>query len=268
MPDEALHACAYHVLRYTANLVRDEWVNIGALIYDPSGRRAKARVMMEPSELARVRRVHPNADLDLLSALSVDFERQFEEHREDPFSFIAQLDQTLSNVLQLSPQKGVLTPDLDAELDRLYRDLVEPPRYRRVVVEALESRNRIRTRINGVFVNLRILEKMDKGVPVEEFTYPGDPLKLDYAYRRNGARGFIHALLLREAAQAKALAYTAKAIRAKLAAAEFAAVTETAPRSEERTHQFVSRLLEEQRIELVPAEKLEDFANRIKPTIH
>ena len=28
-------ACTYHVLRYTPNLVRDEWVNIGILLLIP-----------------------------------------------------------------------------------------------------------------------------------------------------------------------------------------------------------------------------------------
>jgi hypothetical protein len=27
-------ACTYHVLRYTPNLVRDEWVNIGILLFN------------------------------------------------------------------------------------------------------------------------------------------------------------------------------------------------------------------------------------------
>ena len=32
-PDEM--SCAYRVLRYSPNLVRDEWVNIGVLLFDP-----------------------------------------------------------------------------------------------------------------------------------------------------------------------------------------------------------------------------------------
>jgi len=39
-PAGAERACAYRVLRYTPNLVRDEWVNIGVLVFDPqSGER-------------------------------------------------------------------------------------------------------------------------------------------------------------------------------------------------------------------------------------
>ncbi len=88
-----------------------------------------------------------------------------------------------------------------------------------------------------------------RAVRVDEYTYPGDPLRLDYSYRRNGTRGFIQALALsRDPSQAKVLAYTADAIRAKLAATEFIAVTEVEPRPQENErHRFVAGLLEENR---------------------
>jgi hypothetical protein len=39
-----------------------------------------------------------------------------------------QWDAALSNVIQLAPQKGVYSPDFEAELDRLYDEYVAPPR--------------------------------------------------------------------------------------------------------------------------------------------
>jgi len=269
MPDEALHTCAYQVLRYTPNLVRDEWVNIGVLIHDPATKRAKVRLIEELAEFARVRRLHPNADERVLRALRDDFEQQFAEHGDDLRGFFERLDHTLSNVLQLSPRKGVLTADLDAELDRLYHDHVEPPRYRILPAEQVNTRNAIRRRITQVFRSAGIYAPMEKGFRVEEFTYLGDPLKLDFAYRRNGTRGFVHALALsRDPGQAKVLAFTAESIRAKLLPTEFAAVAETAPQVGNSTHQFVARLLEAQGIELVPVSELSGFASRLKPTIH
>ena len=269
MTDESLYPCAYRVLRYAPNLVRDEWVNIGVLIHDPVANRAGVRMVEEETEFARIRRLHPHADQAVLRALKDDFAKQFEEHAADPRGYLSQLDETLSNILQLSPQKGVLTADLDAELDRLYRDHVEPPRYRRAPAEVLATRGDIRARMSLVFRGAGIYTAMEKGVRVGEFTYPGDPLRLDYAYRRNGTRGFVHALTLsRDPAQAKVLAFTADSIRAKLADAEFAAVTETAPQRDNELHQFVARLLEAERIELVPVAALDRFASRLKPTIH
>src|ERR1700739_4412381 len=50
---------AYRVLRYTPNLVRDEWVNIGVLVFDPESGERRMRLIEEPEEYARVRRVSP-----------------------------------------------------------------------------------------------------------------------------------------------------------------------------------------------------------------
>src|SRR5713101_7878333 len=230
MPDQALHACAYRVVRYTPNLVRDEWVNIGVLIHDPTAKRTQVRLIEELGEFARIRRLHPNADERFLRALQAD---------------------------------------LEAELDRIYHERVAPQRYRGVAAEAANTRAGIRAQASQTFRRAGILPRMERGVRVAEFTYPGDPLRLDYSYRRNGTRGFVHALALsRDPAQAKVLAFTAESIRAKLTHAEFAAVTETAPQPGNTIHEFVARLLEGQGIELVPQTGLEGFANRLRPTIH
>jgi len=48
MPEDALQPCAYHVVRYQPNLIRDEWVNIGVLLLDPSSGRVRQRWLEEP----------------------------------------------------------------------------------------------------------------------------------------------------------------------------------------------------------------------------
>ena len=111
------------------------------------------------------------------------------------------------------PQKGLLAEDMDAELDRLYRDHVEPPRYTRTF-EDLATRNAIRTRANQTFRTAGIWPRLGRHLRVEEFTYPGDPLRIDYSYRRNGTRGFVQALPLgRDPGQAKVcLLYTSRCV--------------------------------------------------------
>ena len=87
----------YRVLRYTPNLVRDEWVNIGVLLEEVEGYRHEARLITEPGELARVRRLHPSADEDLLRALSVEFDERFRESSGEVRSYVEKLEVTLSN---------------------------------------------------------------------------------------------------------------------------------------------------------------------------
>ncbi len=268
MAEQALHACGYRVVRYTPNLVRDEWVNIGVLIHDPSAKRAQVRLIDELSEFARIRRLHPNADEGFLRALQADLEAQLAAREQDWDAWMTELDRSLSNLVQLSPQTGVLTDDMDAELDRIYHERVAVPRYRAAAAGAVNTRAGIRARASQAFHRAGILPRMERGIRVEEFTFPGDPLRLDYSYRRNGTRGFVHALALsRDPAQAKVLAFTAESIRAKLSNTEFAAVTESAPQSGNSRHEFVARLLAGQGIDLVPVSEISGFAGRLKPTI-
>ncbi len=263
-----LRACAYHVVRYTPNLVRDEWVNIGILLFDPAGGRLLQRIVEEPAEFARVRRLHPSADEDLLRRLSDDFATQSAAAGGNAQNYILRLEQTLSTTVQLSPQKGLLAEDLEAELDRLYRDHVEAPRHGRLT-EEITSRNGIRARANQVFRGTGIWPRLERRLRVDEFTYTGDPLRLDYGYRRNGTRGFVQALSLsRDPGQAKVLAFTADAIRQKVPHTEFVAITEVEPRPQENPrHRFVLGLLETREISLVPLSRLAEWSYRLRPTL-
>lgn len=265
MPEANLNTLTYRVLRYTPNLIRDEWVNIGVILEDPQRRRARARLIEEESEYVRVRRLHPNADEALLRALPGHFESQLTGN-DEPGSWIEKLDSTLANVLQFRPQKAVLAEDFDAELDRLYHEHVAlPPRPGRGAAMLESTRAWIRAKLSDVFRRHKILGKMQRGVKVEEFTQPGDPMRMDYAYRFNGTRGYAQALSLgRDPAQAKVLAYTAECIRAKQAHSEFTAITETGPLAENARHQFIVRLFDEQKIAIVPLPQVEAFAERLR----
>src|SRR5437660_11150053 len=264
---QALRACAYHVVRYTPNLVRDEWVNIGILLFDPASGRLLQRVVEEPAEFARVRRLQPTADTELLRRLSDEFASQ-SAAGGNAQAYVARLEQTLSTTVQLSPRKGLLAEDLEAELDRLYRDHVEAPRSGRLA-EEIASRNGIRARANQVFRGTGIWPRLQRRLRVDEFTEPGDPLRVDYGYRRNGTRGFVHALSLsRDPGQAKVLAFTADAIRQKLEPSEFVAVTEGEPRPQENPrHRFILGLLETREISVVPLGRLAEWSYRLRPTL-
>jgi hypothetical protein len=184
MPEEQRNT-----LRYTPNIVRDEWVNIGVLLEEAEGSRRAIRLIEEPSEIARVRKLQPGADEEPLRALPSEFDARLQAPEAEVRIYLEKLDQTLSNGLQFSPQKGLLAEDFDTELDRLFRDHVAaPPSARTGIVE--NTRAWIRARLNNVIRRHRILGKLERSIRVEEFTQPGDPLRLDYRYRYNGTRGY------------------------------------------------------------------------------
>src|SRR6266850_1717069 len=79
-PAGSERACAYRVLRYTPNLVRDEWVNIGVLLFDPLTGERRLRMIEEEDEFRRVRRLHPRADELLLRAIAMIWKTGFNRH--------------------------------------------------------------------------------------------------------------------------------------------------------------------------------------------
>jgi Protein of unknown function (DUF3037) len=74
MDEEPRNMFQYRILRYAPNRLRDEWVNIGVLLEETSGARQAMRLIEEPAEFARVRRLHPDADEDLLHGLAPEFD--------------------------------------------------------------------------------------------------------------------------------------------------------------------------------------------------
>jgi hypothetical protein len=137
------------------------------------------------------------------------------------------------------------------------------------LADDVTSRNGIRARASQVFRGTGIWPRLERRLRVDEFTYAGDPLRLDYGYRRNGTRGFVQALsLARDPGQAKVLAFTADAIRQRLAHPEFVAVTEAEPHPEENArHRFILGLLQTREISVVPLGRLAEWSYRLRPTL-
>lgn len=271
-------ACAYRILRYTPNLVRDEWVNIGVLVFDPQSGERRLRLIEEQEEYTRVRRLHPAADESLLRALRGDLEDRFDAargvngHGLNQGNVLQELlrkwDETLSNALQLAPQKGVVASDLDVELERLYADHVAVPR-KAMPVGAPGSRAQMRSYCSQVFRQAHVWDKIQKSVRAGEFTFPGDPMRIDYSYRRNGTQGFLHALSVsRTPGDAKGIAYTAEHIAAKASLkTEFAAITDIDLGEQNDRNRFVDRTLREAGVEPIPLSHLAVWVAKLKPMI-
>lgn len=264
--EEPRNVFEYRILRYMPNSLRDEWVNIGVLLQETSGARRAMRLIEEPAEFARVRRVHPEADEDLLRSLPAEFDARLRGPAAEVALYLQKLDQNLSNMLQLSPPKGLLADNFDVELDRIYRQQVTPP-TRRAAGLLQNTRDWMRDKLNDVFRRHRILGKLEHRVRVEGFTQPGDPMRLDYGYQ-NGVRGFIQSVSLRrDLPQAKALAYTAGCIHARDRLAEITAITDTASDAENPRHVFVEKLFAGEGIRIVAMSQIEGFAEELRQRI-
>ena len=269
---------AYRVLRYSPNLVRDEWVNIGVLLFDPRTGERRLRLMEEPEEYNRVKRLHRDLDEAVLRDLRGGLEERFAAANGNGTGtngqgaaleqLLKKWDEVLSNSVQLAPAKGVISSDLDAELERLYGDHVAVPRQSGRV-GAPGSRPQMRAYCQQVLRQARLWDQVQKFVPVAGYTFPGDPLKIDYGYRRNGTLGFLHTLsVTRAPGAAKELAYTAQRIAAKAALqTEFAAITDIQlDREKERDH-FVQSTLRDAGVEPIALPQFAVWVARLKATM-
>ena len=268
---------AYHVLRYVPNLVRDEWVNIGVLVFNPRTGEKKLRMIEDEQEFNRIRRLHPRADDRILRALRDDLVNRLDPGTNGngatpgPIrweSVLNKWEDTLSNALQIAPQKGLEANDIEQEIERLYADHVAvPARPARPGLPG--SRRQILDYCRQVFRQAGIWDRLNKSVRVAEFTFPGDPARLDFSYRRNGTQGFIHALSVSRSPQdSKSLSYNVRHIAEKgRFKSEFAAVTDVRLNRENDRHRFVWDTLQEVGIEPVAMEGLASWTPKLASSL-
>ncbi len=265
----------YRVLRYAPNALRDEWVNIGILLFDSETGERRLRLLEDEEEYSRVRRLHRDADESVLrhwrGYLEDEFQRAGRDAGNGGASWQALLDKwdrTFSGALHIAQPKLTRALDLDAEMDRLYADRVAIPRVTgRAGLPG--SRGALRSYCSQVFRQARLWDRLEKSVPAEEFTFPGDPMRLDYSYHRNGTRGFVQTLsVTRAPAAAKEFAYTAQRIAAKSRlATEFAAVTDVPLAEGNERHLFVRETLRDAGIAPVPLEGFAVWVAQLRPLL-
>lgn len=276
MLNEEYKTFVSHTLRYTSDLVRDEWLNIGILLFDPETGERSIRLIEEEREFARLRRLQPSADEDLIRRtrdhLDDHFETLLQQFRagsstaaEDFQKLISKWDGTLSTGLQLSPQKGVHAQDLELEANRLYSEHVALERNP-ARVGAPGSRATMRNYCEQVWRQARLWDRIEKSTRMAQYTFPGDPMRIDYCYRRNGTRGFVQTLSVSRSPMAcKEYAYTAQYIAPRAAfKSEFAAITDVALDDGNLRHRFVRDTLRDAGIEPIPMEGFAVWAAKLK----
>lgn len=259
----------YHVIRWTPNLVRDEWINIGVLLLDPASGQHRLRMIEQESEFARLRRLHPSKHEDALRNLPLEIETAIRNYKTELLPWPGKYYERLGDAVQLSEAKLLENSDLDVEIERLYDDKVRPIRRMQQFPDHAESRGGIRARAVDVFRSTGLLPKLTRSVRVDKFTYLGDPLRIDFSYRRNGTRGFVHCLALaRDSSQAKVLTYTANAIRKAENSTEFTAVTERElEHKENERDRFIAGMLKTNQISVVPLERLAVWAHSMNSLV-
>jgi hypothetical protein len=181
----------FFLLRYVPDAVKDEFVNLGVVLLERNG--SGFAGVRFTRDWSRVRCLDPAADLEVLAALEGEIRTRLAEagSRED---FLRRIQESFSGSIQLSPTRACLAEEPQAELESLAAMYLESTR--RAGKRAAAGRQAILGRMRDAFEQAGVWALMQKKIAVAQYTFKGDPLKLDCGYKPNGVIKMFHAVSL------------------------------------------------------------------------
>ena len=207
-PEANRKHCRFYVVRYVPDIVRGEFINVGVFLYSPE---QKYLGSLFTSDSRRLKRFHPQADLELFRSLQESFEEQIQDNVDNLEGYLESLRSSLSNLIQISEPESLMAEEPSLEIGKIFDRYVGGPPTDEVQEN---TRLRIRGLMQAAFVEAGILERLERRIPAARYTFPGDPLRFDFGYRPDGEMKLLHALSLqRDTELAKALAYTMGQVR-------------------------------------------------------
>jgi hypothetical protein len=254
--------CEFFLLRYVPDPVRNEFVSVGVILQEMTGRVASVRFT---SDWRRVRCLDPEADTEMLEGLESELRRRFAQEPEGNLMHV--LEDSFSNSVQVTRGKAYLAESVEAGVEELMRLYVEPQKRERV--SRLSGRAAIQAEMRTEFERAGVWDLLRKRIAAAQYTRAGDPLRIDLGYRQgNGANGQVRmfqAVSLDAGVEmAKVLAFSASGLmagveRVEKASLELTAVIEPVrqgfgaePDSERvESYRFAVETMEEHRIRVL-----------------
>jgi len=267
MPEEnKLRACSYFLVRYVPDVLREEFLNIGVFVHSPAENFLDC---LFTDDIRRIKRFHPQADTELLRELQAHFEEQIEEHESDLDGYVREIQESFSNLIQVTSPRACLVAEPQAEMQELFARYVGA---RRAGPPAQNTRMRIKQRLTDAFrlhgvLDLKLFERH---VPAEQWTQKGDVFSFDFGYRPtqvagkpNGHVKLIHAYSLsRDNELVKALRWTFDRVLEK-EAADLTVAHEDLPRPLDDVVLSSQSILRHERIPLLPISGFDAYAQSV-----
>jgi Protein of unknown function (DUF3037) len=264
---EKFKECSLYLVQYVPDVVRGEFLNIGMFLFSPQENYLGC---LFTDDFRRVKRFHPQADLDFLRELQQDFEQQIDEHSDELESYLHWMEQSFSNMVQIAPVRACLLRDPATEIQDLFN------RYVGARVEGplpVDTRVRIKQRLRLSFVHSGLWDRpgLERNIPAARWTQPNDPFTFDFGYRSveiagkpNGHMKFVHALSLkRDVELAKVLVYTMDHVRRR-EPAELTAVVEGMAGKDDEAATLSQNILVEAGISIQSVALADQYAQSIR----
>ncbi|MGH9503674.1 MAG: DUF3037 domain-containing protein [Terriglobales bacterium] len=188
----------FFLLRYVPDAVKDEFVNVGVVMLEPGANGDGFADVRFTRDWRRVRCLDPQADVEMLEALERDIRGQLGEAR-DREALLWKLNDSFSNLIQVSPTKACLAEEPGKEMETLARLYFEGPKP--VARLGSSERQRILKSMRAGFEQAGIWTSLMKEIPAAPYTRPGDPFKFDFGYRVGGEIKLFQAVALKASAE-------------------------------------------------------------------
>jgi hypothetical protein len=267
MKESELKECSYFLVRYVPDVVKQEFINIGVLLFCPAEQFLDCVLS---DDWRRVKRFHSQADTEFFKLLQADFEQQIGEHEEDLEGYIREMQQSYSNLIQLSPPRACLTADLRTQLQDLFQRYVG---VRLAGPTEQNTRMRIKLRMTQSLRESGVLghKLFENHIPAAQWTGAGDPFVFDFGYkppeqagRPNGRPRLIHTLSLqRDEELAKALMWTFDRVLQK-ERSDLTVGHEDNPDPSDPQVRFSQDVLKHEHVRLVPVSGFDEYAQSIR----
>jgi hypothetical protein len=184
----------FFLLRYVPDAVKGEFVNFGLMALGEGANGAELIDVRFTRDWSRVLCLDPQADLDVLSALQKEIQREIGRNK-DELTLLRKMDDSFSGVVQVSGVMPVLTEQTAvAEIEEVARIFLEAPKLSRRREPA--GRRKILETMRDEFEKAGVLALLN-AVPAEPYTKPGDPFEFDFGYRFGSEIKLFHAVSMR-----------------------------------------------------------------------
>ena len=267
--------CDFFLLRYVPDVVKGEFVNIGVVLLEEGGDGfTDVRFLRD---WRRVRGADPDADIELLESYESELRSLLQSRSPEIINYrgpmsrrewlLAQMEQSFSGALELTPMKAVLTDSPSTELGILAQAYLESPARG---PRAQSGRRVIYNAMRGAFEAAGVWQFMRQEIPVAKYTKPGDPLKIDCGYRPNGIVHLYHALsLATNVDSAKVLAFSYSQMvdgfmKAEHAMCDLTVITEDGLDADDEAVTFARAALKAQDINVFPLASMPGIAERAR----
>ena len=171
----------------------------------------------------RVRCLDPEVDVELLEGFEGELRRMLQSRAAEVINYrgpmsrrdwlLRLLEDGLSNALQITPAKAVLTENPSLELGKLAQMYLESE-GRRGERRAVSGRRVIYAAMREAFESAGVWALGRRDIALANYGSKGDPLKIDFGYRPNGVIKMFQAMSLEtDVDAAKVLAFSYPALR-------------------------------------------------------